>query len=165
MEKSYLQIRDSQRTAWFETDHMDNLTLVAALLNKTVSISPTPDIATVQQCAGSDLRPITKEEYDAGAKELTSAFRYGLIAEIDLSSDQCHFVYWGTFRDTVYRASGSVSNIANIYETAFDRSREKLDALSFIDGLRQYCTEKAISGLGAGMEHQEQMPHQQGITM
>jgi len=165
MDKSYFQIKDSQRTAWFTSEKILKLAPAAALFSKVAGASPKPDISTVEQCAGADLRPIPQSEFDAGRQELVSSFHDGLVAEIDLNNGQSSFVYWGMFRDTVYRVDCPINELAGIYDAAFDKVHGKLNSPKFIDALGEHCTWEAVSGLAAETERQEQKPPQQGMTM
>jgi len=165
MGKNYLQIKDAKRTAWFTSGNIRKLAPAAALFSKVAGASSPPDISTMEQCGGADLCPISKSEYDAGVQEFVSSFHDGLTAEIDLTSDQSSFIRWGMFRDTVYQVDCSISDLAGIYETAFDKIHGELNTMKFIDALKEYCTWKAVSGLAAEAERQEQTPPQQGMTM
>jgi len=164
-EKKLFQITDAGRTAWFTSERINKMAPAAALFSKVFSVSPDPDISTVEQCAGIDLCPISKRKYDAGVQEFISSFRNGLISEIDLCGGQSRFTRWGFFRDTVYQVNCSISELAGIYEAAFDKTRGELYTMRFIDTLKEHSAWNAISGLAAEAEQQEQAPPQQGMMM
>jgi len=165
MKRNYLQITDAGRTAWFTSERINKMALAAALFSRVSGVSSAPDISTVEQCGGADLCPISKSEYDAGVKDFISSYHDGIVTETNLCRGQSRFTRWGFFRDTVYQMNCSTSELAGIYEAAFNKAHEELNTLKFIDTLKEHCTWEAVSGQAAEEEQQEQAAPQQGMMM
>lgn len=118
--KSYFVIKDGDRTAWFVTEHIQNVMDAVGVLDKVYQIPGAEEnIDNLLIHMPSMFRPVEEDNVRADTHDLQAPpSDGGILAVVDMKQENLRTMNWISARDGICAVSGDLFRFLGVYEIA-----------------------------------------------